>query len=136
MPKIIKESDARLNINKKILNLYNKKGIKIEFLGFKGNWSGNTTKLVLKLGNKIWDTTNYNSFISKDNNYSTKLKDKLTENKAIKLVELKCKELSIKNEIITFLGWNNGFHGWVTKLILENSIYGKWNNTNLRNFLF
>lgn len=135
MPKIIKESDAILNINKKILNLYNKKGIKIEFLGFKGNWSGNTTKLVLKLGNKIWDTTNYNSFISKDNNYSTKLKDKLTENKAIKLVELKCKELSIKNEIITFLGWNNGFHGWVTKLILENSIYGKWNNTNLRNFL-
>lgn len=136
MPKIIKESDAILNINKKILNLYNKKGIKIEFLGFKNNrWSGNTTKLVLKIGNKIWDTTNYNSFISKDNDYSTKLNDKLTENEAINLVKLKCKELSTKNEVITFLGWNNGFHGWVTKLILENSIYGKWNNTKLRNFL-
>lgn len=135
MPKIIKESDAILNINRKILNLYNKKGIKIEFLGFKDNWSGNTTKLVLKLENKIWDTTNYNSFISKDSDYSAKLKYKLTENEAINLVKLKCKELSTKNEIITFLGWNNGFHGWVTKLILENSIYGKWNNTNLRNFL-
>ena len=136
MPKIIKESDAILNINNKILNLYNKKGIKIEFLGFKNNkWSGNTTKLVLKLENKIWNTTNYNSFISEDNDYSTKLKDKLTENKAITLVKLKCKELSTKNEVMTFLGWSGGFHGWVTKLILENSIYGKWNNTNLRNFI-
>lgn len=136
MPKIIKESEAILNINKKISNLFNENGIRIEFLGFKNNkWSGNTTKLILKLKNKVWDTTNYNSFISKGNNYTTKLKDKLTESEAINLVNLKCKELSTENEIITFLGWNGQFNGLITKLILENFIYGKWDNTNLRNFL-
>lgn len=105
MPKTIKELEAILNINRKISKLRNENGIIIEFLGFKNNrWSGNTTKLILKIENKTWDTTNYNSFISRSGSYTTKLKDKLTENEAINLVKLKCKELSTENETITFFG--------------------------------
>ena len=66
MPKKLTEQDARGLISSKIKSIKDERGIEIEFLGFLNNtWIGNTTKLILKLEDKIWNTTNFNLFTSR-----------------------------------------------------------------------
>ena len=139
MKKITKK-DALIKIKIKCKEL-KELGADVEFIKFldEEGWKGGRTKLVYREKN-IEHTNIVSRFISPQ--YTRKMSSprvsnkRTDEEKAIKIIETRCKEISTTENVISFLGWAEEYKGVNTKLILESPIYGTWNTTTFKAFIY